>query len=342
MNNKEVGHKKHVLRRIFFAASIISAVAFAGAVIATSFLSTPAILLSSIGIGVGCVSGAIALSAFGNLAYSKVAEKRSKKASLNSIKQISEIDKDASSSMSKNKRIKIAKKFAKANLKLCKLVGCPFCGRYRSNSTLTEKENEKFNKEQNEALLVDIKNVERHEKGVFKDKKFKSKQKLSSESVRNRLQVWTKEYNNFLSDVAIKDKRIEIGWLCKSTTNDFANLVDDMPATEEIGGTAVVSLEGTNPIKQTYARVSDERYLNGAREILLKDVYNACKDSPIEKVNTFFPFTIQERSLDEKTRITVKDTQRIRSFSELLTALGYVNTNNLNKNIDNDNMSVKG
>lgn len=329
-DKKEVGHKKHVLRRIVLGAAIVTGVAFAGVLVSVA-AAVPNVMFTSVSTSIGAVSAALGIGAGANLIYTKRQENKYRKKSLNAIKQISEVDSDKSATMSKSKRISLAKKFAKANIKLCKLAGCPFCGRFRSNSTLTEKENERFNREQNEALLIDIENAERENIGVSKKLKYKSKLKLSSESVRNRLQVWTKEYNSFLKDVSIKDRRIEIGCLCDSTTSKFEKLVKDIPATSELGGMVNVAFEGSSPIKQTYARVTDKGCLERTKDILLEDVYNACKNSTEEKKKAFFPFTIETRDLNDKAKVTNVETTRIKSFEDLCDELNIITNDSVNE-----------
>ncbi len=322
-SNKEVGQKKHILRRTFFGAAIVAGIAFAGSIIATA-AALPSMLLSAVGAGVGTLSAVVGAGAGINLAHAKIQEKRLSKKARESLKEISELDASKSSTMSEEAKVKLVKSHAKTEMKLGKLIGVPGTGVYRSNSGLTEKQNEKLNRERNEDLLVDIKNYESEKKGKSKIAKYKIRKSLSSECVRNRMQVYTKEYKNVVPGVAIKDPRIEISCLCKSTAEKFEKLVEDIPPTDELGSMIRVSFEGTNPIKQSYARITDYRYTQTARELLLNDIASACSNCTPEQVNTYFPISVEVRNLDEKARSTIVQTTRIKSFTDLIMELNAI------------------
>ena len=317
--SKETGNKKHKVRRTFITTAIITAVATIGGVIATAALATPMLLLSEICFAVAGVTAVVGTGVGINAIHSARSTSGNRKASIKNLQKIAEND----LSLSKEAKVKIAKKYAKANLRLCKLIGCPLCGKFHSISGMQHtKETEAFNELENLKLLQSLETTENGRKKW--EPKITAKRKLVASSCLKAVpHRWSKSYDEFIDGVSIYDRRTEIGCLSTKTGAEFEKLASIVPNTDEIGASVTLTFKPTCRTQNTYARIADPTLVHDVSRLMLQDVYYACEGKPQQEVEAMFPFVLRTHTID-KNSSKIKDvTPRvIRSYEQLQSELG--------------------
>lgn len=322
-NQKEV-NKKHPFRTIAKALLIIGVVSFIGSCItfAASAAVGVAAPLAEVGLLIGGISTIVgsAVGITGSLSMARNA--RSKKASYKNLQKISNADKDKSESLDLDQRVKIVKKYAKENLRLCNSLGGPFVGKFRSFSDFRKyKDIENFNRVENLTLLRDV-STKQSDKKKYQKKidKYSKKLKLAQEGLKqNGQNYWTKMYKDFVEDVAITDRRIEVRTLSSDSKDKFVAVADKMqePTENSLGGAITLGFNGkVGAISSTYARVSNNAYLNSVRNIMFDDVIDYCKENP-EYENKIFPMNVTMIRFNKDSR-PVKDIDCVSSLKDLV------------------------
>ena len=317
--SKETGNKKHKVRRIFIATAIISGIAVLGGVIATAAMATPMLLLSEICFLTAGVTAVVGTSVGINAAYSATSTAKNRRESIKNLQKIAEND----LSLSQEQRVKIAKKYAKANLKLCKLIGCPLCGKFHSVSGMdSAKRTEAFNALENLELLQALETTERGRKKW--DSKISTKRKIvASSCMKSVPHRWTRSYDEFIDGVSIYDRRTEIGCLSTKTGEEFERLVSVMPNTDEVGASVTVTFKSTCRTQQTYARVADPTLANEVARLMMQDVLFSCEGKTPAEVENMFPFIVRTHTVNKKSsKIQGETPLVIRSVDQLRSELG--------------------
>ncbi|MBE7075071.1 MAG: hypothetical protein E7376_03755 [Clostridiales bacterium] len=323
MSKKETGNKKHKLRRFFIASTIVSAVAFLGATISLVVMPVPLMLVTELCLLVGAASTAIGVGVGINALHSKISSDRNKKASVKALQKIAEADANKSVEMSREDRVKLVKKYAHANLRLCKLNGCPITGKFHSISGMSKiSDTENFNALENLELLRGAESTVKGRK-KFDGKISKKKKLVTKANVRSVPQRWTKSYDDFIDGVSIYDRRTEIGCLTTKTGEAFQRLVEIMSPTDEIGGSVILTFRDSNKTKQTYARVADTSLLPEVSKLMMQDVLSACDGKSPYEISTMFPFRIESHTVNKNsTKISPIETKVISSLDQLKYELG--------------------
>lgn len=319
MVKRETGNKKHKARRVAIVTGIITAVAAIGGIVATAAFATPLLLMSEICFAVAGVTLVVGSGIAINFAYSAKSKSSNRKASIKNLQKIAEND----LSLSNADKRKIVRKYARANLRLCKLIGCPLCGKYHSISGMDQaSKTEALNALENLELLQSLETTEAGRKKW--DSKIKTKRKIVGTSCLRAPQRWTKTYDDFIDGISIYDRRTEIGCLSTRTTDEFARIAEIVPNTDELGASVVLNFKPTSRIQSTYARIADPTFVGEVSRLMLQDVYYACEGKTDAEISAMFPFTIHSHTLDKKTSGCKEDCKPriIRTYAQLQSELG--------------------
>lgn len=316
---RETGNKKHKVRMTFIVTAIVTAVATIGGVIATAALGAPLMVLSELCFGVAGLSAVIGTSVGIHRLHEARVTSGSKKASMKNLQKIAEND----PSLTKDQRIKIVKKFAKSNLKLCKILGCPLCGKFHSVAGMGHaKKTEALNALENLELLQSLETTQNGRKKW--DAKIKSKSVLVAKNcLKSGVNRWSKTYDNFIDGISIYDRRTEIGCLTTKTSAEFERLASIVPNTDEIGASVSISFFKNGRVPNTYARVADPTLVHDVAKIMLKDVYYACEGKSAQEIEAMFPFSIRTHTINKKTSdIENANSKFINTYADLENELG--------------------
>ena len=301
---KEVGNKKHIISRIIVGALLVVG---AGAIsLASVFAFTSGIYITfaelALVIAGGSAVGGIAMIAKG--VKGLISDKINKEVSINSINQIANIDRN-NLQMEQSLRAKLVKKYAKANLKLCKSKGCPFVGKYKTQSDFTkDKEIEAFNDIENYEILKSLSNSTSQQKKYDKKiNKIKNNLPTSSDMKLDKRKYWTKSYDNVVSNMKVYDRRLEIKSLSADTITKFANMTNimDLPEKGDMGGFINVSYSTSSGEKPTYVKIANTKYLPSMKDLMMNDVIKYCENN--EDASKLFPLSIDVCEYDSKTRV---------------------------------------
>ena len=266
-------------------------------------VSSPLLFLGEITLGIAGLSGLVGLGTLTGYVIEKIRIRHYRKISSKNLQKIAEADRDPSIVLSDEKKISIIKKYSNANLKLAKINGCPFVGRFACVAGLSpknSKENEAFNVAENLSIQKSISTKPKKAESIQKkySKKIRIASKTSTDS--STMYPWTMIYKNFKKGVEIIDRRIEINCLTSTTCEKFKKMAQEMPITPEIGGFIQVKL-GKDKEKQTYIRVADVNYLDKAKELLIEDILLACEENEQIK-ESIFPISIHKIVFDKNAK----------------------------------------
>lgn len=293
-------HKLRIASVIAFALSGFLAVA--GFAMLTQ-VSSPLLFLGEITLGIAGLAGLVGLGTLTGYVIEKIKVSHYRKISSKNLQKIAEADRDPSIVLSNEKKVSIIKKYTNANLKLAKIIGCPFVGRFACVAGLSsknEKENEAFNVAENLFIQKSISTKPKKAEGI--QKKYSKKIRIASKTSSNTTTMypWTMTYQNFKKGVQIPDRRIEINCLTSTTCEKFKKMAQEMPNTSEIGGCIQVKL-GKDKEKQTYIRVADVNYLDRAKDMLIEDILLACEENEQIK-ESIFPISIHKMEFDKNAK----------------------------------------
>ena len=313
---KEVG-KEHKIRRFCIITAIIAAVALIGAVASLSLFSTPMLFLSDACIGVGAVCGVLSSGVGINFAIHKAIAEKNKVTSTKTLKRISEADKDKTIELTKKQRVKLVKKYAKANLKLCKINGCPFVGKYFSlfdsdKPKLAEALNSRDNYKLLRSVTTSPRKIAKYSKKISKLDRI-----IAENASKSHVEQWTSSYSDFVNDTEVKDRRTEISCFSLDTVEKFKDLVKEQESTDKLGGLVCIKFAGGR-YKQIYARVTDTTLLDDATSLLEKDILIYCAGKPREAYSRMFPITVTKLTLNQSAKQKEKQVPvQIDSLEEL-------------------------
>lgn len=302
--NKDFGNKKHIITRIIVGSLLVVAAGAIGVASVFAFSAGIYINLAELALVIagGSLVGGLAMSIKG--IKDAISVKINKSVSIKSLNQIAETSKNKGL-YTQEQRVKIAKKYARANLKLCKAKGCPIVGKFKSQSDFeTSADIEAFNDRENYALLRDLSKSKRvYNKYDKKVKKIERKLNLSIENIKSdQYKIWTKHYDDFVEGATIYDRRTEIKCRQENTKNRFEALSDIMvePEKDDMGGFVKITYRnGSDPSnKPTFARVPSTKYLKSVQQLMIDDVIDYCKENP-NKVSDIFPITVDSSSYDK-------------------------------------------
>lgn len=300
---KEVGNKKHILTRIIVGALLVVG---AGAIsLASVFAATTGIYITfaelALVIAGGTAVGGIAMIAKG--VKGLISDKINKEVSINSINQIANVDRN-NLQMEQSLRAKIVKKYAKANLKLCKSKGCPFVGKYISQSDFSKySEIEAFNDIENYEILKNLStSVSQQKKYANKINKIKKNIPSLEDIKPDKRKYWTKSYDNVVNNMKVYDRRLEIKSLSSDTITKFAKMTDvmELPDKGDMGGFINVAYNIKSGEKPTYVKIANTKYLSSMRDLMVSDVIKYCEEN--EDATKLFPISIDVCEYDSKTR----------------------------------------
>lgn len=329
--NKDFGNKKHIITRIIVGSLLVVAAGAIGVASVFAFSAGIYINLAELALVIagGSLVGGLAMSVKG--IKDAISVKINKSVSIKSLNQIAEASKNKGL-YTQEQRVKIAKKYAKANLKLCKAKGCPIVGKFKSQSDFEDSADvEAFNDRENYMLLGEL-SKSQHAKRKYQKKvqKIESKLSLPIENLKHdKYKVWTKSYDKFLDGATIYDRRTEIKCHQDSTLNRFMSLADIMaePEKGDMGGFVKVDFNGSVDAsnKPTFARVASVKYLKAAQQLMIDDIIGYCKEYP-DKVSQIFPISIETNTYDKNASYYQQNVV-FYSLDEL------TNTDNLTRNI---------
>lgn len=301
---KEVGNKKHILTRIIVGALLVVG---AGAIsLASVFAFTTGIYITfaelALVIAAGTTVGGVAMMAKG--VKGLISDKINKEVSINSINQIANIDRN-NLQMEQSSRAKLIKKYAKANLKLCKSKGCPFVGKFKAQSDFSkDKEIEAFNDIENYEILKNLStSTSQQKKYAKKINKIKSNIPSIEDMKLDKRKYWTKSYDNVVNNMKVYDRRLEIKSLSTDTVTKFAKMTDvmDLPEKGDMGGFINVSYSTKSGERPTYVKIANTKYLPTMKDLMINDVIKYCENN--EDATKLFPLSIDVCEYDSKTRV---------------------------------------
>ena len=289
--------KKHKIRTAVLgtAIGIVVALALTGATMVFTSIFPIAIEYAGIVLGVGAALGAGIGVIAGITAIRIMKNIRAANKALNKIREYS---KDTSSKISTAKRVKACTKYAKANLKLCKLLGGTIYGSLRSQAG-NDKENTIMHQIDQLSIL------EKTAKRTKTAKKYSKKKEnlinmLSGESPYRK--TGTRFYENVVDGVTIYDRRTEISCMSLDAKQKFLEEFNEPNGKSSKEGYRVsISFPSYSSASQIYANIEDVNKKVIAEKILLQDVINACYGKSEDDVKTFFPITLERMSLKRDT-----------------------------------------
>ena len=320
--NKEFGNKKHIVTRIIVGSLLVVAAGAIGVGCFFAFSAGIYINLAELAllIAVGSLIGGVAMGLRG--IKEAISIKINKDSSIKNLNKIADADKNKGK-YTKEQRVKIARKYAKANLRLCKIKGCPIVGKFKTQSDFErDKDVEAFNDRENYKILRDS-SKSKHEYNKYdnKIKKIDKKLSLPVENIKNdQYSVWTRHYDDFIDNTTIYDRRTEIKCHQQSTKDRFKVLAKSMPEPkkDDFGGFVKVAFRGdTDPSsKPTFARVSNASYLQEVRNYLIQDAIDYCSERPDKAI---FPVVIDYAVYDKNASYEQKN-ETYFSLDELINA----------------------
>lgn len=302
---KEVGNKKHYIRRAFIAIGVGIVLAGAAVGALTAFSASPllivlegAVLFAGVGL---VVEGGVAV----NKIYEKAKIGANKKIASSSMEEIKELNQDRSSKYTKNYRAKVVKKFANANLGLAKAQGSSVFGIFHSNSGMhSEKATQLLNEIDALTLLRDSAKTSHQERKYSKKIRLAQEKltKITGGEILSTPYKWSKTYDNVLPDVSVIDRRTEIYCLTQIARDAYADLFQysNEKANNRILN-CMVHFNDTASIRPTMARAEDETKVSDVKSILLKDVVEACKTKSALEIKSMFPISLETKVIDKKT-----------------------------------------
>ena len=310
---KEVGNKKHNVRRAFIIATIVIAAAAVGVGAFAALSASPvliaiegAILAAGLGVGVGA---GVAI----NKAHESVSVASSKKTASKSLKEIERLNKDKTSTYTKEYRAKVIRKYAKANLVLTRKLGATIYGVFHSNSGLTsETATGLAHQIDAYTLLEDVAPSNAQQKKYARKRKL-AESKLSklegADGVRSAPYKWTKSYDDVLPEVSVYDRRTEISCLTETARASYEGMFesDTTPSDNKILN-ILVHFNNACGIKPTYARAEDQTKEEEITKLLLKDVIDACASKTSAEVKAMFPIAIESKVINKKSTKILSDT----------------------------------
>ena len=302
---KEVGNKKHLLRRALLIAGVGVALIAAGVVATTMFSASPIVLLlegAALLTGFGCIVGAgVALQKF----VESVRVGKSKKVAKKSLKQIKTLNNDKTSKYSNNYRAKVIRKFANANLTLTKALGSTVYGVFHSNSgQKNEKATELLNQIDAYTLLRDSATSSSAQQKYSKKLKLAQEKlvKIVGDDVSITPFKWSKTYNNVLDGVTVIDRRTEIYCLSERAKESFISVFESLDEkTDKKALNVMVRFNGISNLKPTVAKAEDQTKQEVVKSILLADVIEACNYKTPEEIRAMFPITLESKIINKDT-----------------------------------------
>ena len=320
-NTQEVTDKKHRIRRVFIISTIVCAALTIGAGAIAIYSASPILL------AIDCAVLACALFTMvgTGVSINKIRDNaivaRNKKTAKKSMEQIKALNKDNSTEYSRKYRAKVVKKFANANLKLCQRRGGTSFGVFKSSCGM-QHENAAaiINQIDSYTLLRDVSTTNVNRKKYSKKLELQERKlaKIAEEEcITQTLQRWTKSYDNVVDGVSVLDRRTEIACLTSKAKEEFAAMFENSnEKTDERAGYVIVKFNSN--VLPTMARIEDQTKLERVKEILLKDISEACKNKTALEVRGMFPITLEAKVINKtSTKILSRNTVTANNLTEL-------------------------
>lgn len=323
---REVKPVVHKLRRVFgVAVGILAVTAIAGIVFASTAAAAPAAIIANAvvaatslavvggtGLAIGTISGNISLS-------------KNRKKSRKMLKKISEFDKGKKKANVRRKA-KIVKKYAKLQLKLCKISRTPLTGVFHSVSHMRSyKGTQIVNEIDALTLLAKTESNARKVKSINK-KIAKKKTLLFAEKGITPAYKWTESYDNVVDGVSVYDRRTEIACMNPETVTKFKSIASAIKPTDELGVNVIVNFSKASKLPSTYARIADKTKTNEVIEILLNDIKNTCLGMTVDEINNMFPIYVEERKINKNNTKIKENSLEFPNFESFIAHLSGENT----------------
>lgn len=325
---KEVRNKKHNIRRAFIIGTAVVGALALGVGVFAGVSASPIVIAMEcalLGVGAGLAVGTAIVI---NKSHESLSVASNTKTAEKTLEEIKQLDKDLTSTHSREYRAKIIRKYANANLSLARVFGSSKFGVFRSNTGISDDD-----KAQQAAglsaeidalsLLRDIEPTE-NGKAKYSTKIQLANQKLTKlieeEGVKMPPYKWTQTYSDVLPDVRVLDRRNEIACLTESTKTAYAGLIEEsvVTANSKILD-VIVRFNGASGLAPTFARAEDETQAEQIKSLLLKDVYDSLAGKSAEQIRAMFPLTIESKIVDKRTTQVLEfNADSYRSYSQLV------------------------
>ena len=319
----EVGNKKHPVRKVFLIGTIALATLAVGIWALTAFSASPILMVIE-----GTIIGVAAATLIGcgvaaNKIFDSTRIKQSKKVAGKSLEKIKQLNKDKSSTYTRNYRAKIIKRYANANLSLTKRQGASIFGTFHSNTGIrNEKATTLLNQIDSYTLLRDTATTKAKQKKYSK-KLSLAEQKLSKiveeEGVKTSMFKWTKSYDEALHGVSVLDRRTEIVCLSQQARDDFKALFENTyEITDNKSLNIVMHFNQASSLRPAIAKVEDQTKAEEVKRILLNDVVTACNSKTPLEIRSMFPIALETKLINKQTtKILKNSTITVHTLSEL-------------------------
>lgn len=294
---KESGNKKHRILRAIFGISLTTVLAAAGVAAVSIFAGLSSIIIVGAA-AVGLSAAAVALATAGSYkGINTVRTSRNKKVSQKSLQKIMYDDKTTTA-----EKVRLAKKYVKANLKLCKLGENPFSGLINSTSGLSsEKDTRRANQIDAYNVLLKLEGKTKKSNKISKTlEKIKTKLKLPAETcLKVAPEVVTQ--TKFIEGVGeLSNREIEIRCHNKSVAEEFKRQVAEVIPDKDYGYSIIIKPNPKIDQPMSYVRISDKSKVNSMQKLLLQDLYMELdKKSELER-KSMFPIAVNVLQTNKK------------------------------------------
>lgn len=302
-------NNKKPLAILFTSLGLITT-AVAGIALVPTLVAGP-VMIALEGLALGtCFGGLAGVLSASRMLIKNIQVKKARKTALKSLNKIKE-------STSVEERRKYAKKYAKANLKLCKLTGAPVLGTFHYISNLP---NEKLTKAKNtvDALTI-LRDLEtKPSKRNSLTRKINKKNRILEDyNLKTSKPDWTESISvDAVENINIYDRRNEISCLNPETQKEFARFVGSSPSSDSVGASCSIQFNGKTFSEQTYIRISDPNKLQDVKKMLIRDAVYAYEKS--FGALQMFPCTVSWMSIKDKNlSIENNDGVKVNSIDEL-------------------------
>lgn len=317
---KEIPDKKHKIRRAFLGIAIGIGLVVAGAAgyVAISGATLYSVVeIAAMALGVGAlVGGGVGMVAFATAR--SIA--KNKKIATQSLNKIREYDRDKSSKVSERERAKVCRKYANANLRLCKLTNGTIYGLFKSLSGASEQETKILNEIEQYSILEQAAKNSRQQK-KYAHKKEVLQGRLTTRETKGR--PWTQVYNDVADGVQVFDRRTEICCKNEDTKMEFIEKFGSPKGkSSKVGCIITMNFDEESSSNASYIATEEIEKTNLAKQLLIKDILEYFEDKTDIEVRSHFPITLETKKIDkDSTKVLKQELKTYYNLTELKSEL---------------------
>ena len=320
---KEIGNKVHIFRRIFLISSAIALVAAVG--VGAFVITTASEVLVLINGALLACAGAVAITsgvAVNAIHNSREIGKNKRKAK-KALSKIRELNRDASTSYSTRYRAKILRKYAEANLVLTRRLGGTMYGEFTSTCGVSSEKAARLINEIDAYSILESTATSKRQKAKYSRKIRLLESKLTriteEEGTQSQRCKWTKSYDSVVTGAHALDRRTEISCLTTVGKTRFQQLFSgDSEITDKKAVNVYLRFSPSSGMAPTVGRAEDQTKGCQIRDILIADLYEACKGKTQVEISSMFPVTVESKVINKHTtKILRNDVMTISCYAQL-------------------------